>query len=279
MHALRYRDHESSFPTDARVRRSLKRSWLGDLVIRRHFHAYGIGIERTGTTFLSSVIQQHYRAQHEIEWYFLADMFANEDVADESEVRRWLRERDRTLRLEFESCHLLGPFTDHLADLFPEAKFILTVRHPRTWMSSVTNWALNHDVLRPDGPWRPVMDRYYADPTDPVGEICRPNAWSDTNLYSIDGYLSGWARHNRHVLSNVPGERLLIVPTTELSNRLEDIALFLDLDRPLTATLRTNRNQNRKKHDLLAPLDDDLLQNKIDAYCGPLISRFDLLDG
>lgn len=276
MSTLRYRDHETDAPTGIRLRRSLKRSFLGDLMVSRRCHAYGIGIERTGTTFLASVFNESYRAQHEIEWYFLADVYAGKHDLDEHEIRQWLRDRDRTLRLEFESCHILGPFVEYLVDLFPEAYFILTIRHPRPWLSSVTNWAVRHRVLRPDGPWKPVMDRYYADPDAPDSPIYRPDAWRGTNLYSVDGYLQGWSRHNRHVLEHVPDDRLLVIPTPELSERLDDISDALGLNTKLTATTRTDRNRNEKKKDLLAPLDDQRLTEKIDAYCGDLIERFNL---
>ena len=235
MKSIRYRHHEKNYPVQARIRRSLKRTCVGDLVISREFHAYGVGIERTGTTFVASLFQQNYRAYHEMEWYFLADVFTKKETRSDAEIQTWLRERDRTLRLEFEASHLLGPFVNHLVELFPEAKFILTIRHPRPWLQSVTNWAVNYEVLRPSGPWKPVMDRYYK---APHSDAVHPSRWKEHGLYTLDGYLNGWVEHNQTVLDAVPDSRLLVIRTKNLSNKLKNISSFLDLQNDLSSPHR-----------------------------------------
>lgn len=60
----------------------------------------------------------------------------------ESEIENVLTMRDIFLNLEVEAAHYLYMLVPYLADLFPDAKFILTVREPRSWLNSEINMNL-----------------------------------------------------------------------------------------------------------------------------------------
>jgi hypothetical protein len=257
----------------ARLKQTVKRSPLGGIWVSRRFQAYGVGLERTGTTFLARIFGKEYRSFHEAEWERLIELHTGESpLSNEcSGLREWLRERDRALRLEFESSHLLGSVAPALADEFPGSKFIVTIRHPRAWLRSVTDWQLNRDVLKPESPWRPLFDLYYGTSGDYDSPVLKRYG-----LYTLDGYLQYWTSHYRQILDGVPPDRLLLLRTENLSQSLGRISEFVGIpeDHLRAETGRSNRNP--KRHDMLEHIDSALLEEKIQRHCGALLNEFSM---
>lgn len=61
------------------------------------------------------------------------------------EIEAALRARAREFNLECEVAHYLIYFCEELVSLFPEAKFICTTRHPRSWLRSFIDQTINLD--------------------------------------------------------------------------------------------------------------------------------------
>lgn len=109
--------------------------------VQRDFCVFCIGLPRTGTHSLAHMFGKHFRAAHEpkkqetiiniLDW--------KSGRYSKSKMLRILALRDKRLKLNLEASHYLHHIVDLLVELFPQAKFILTVREPISWLASETN--------------------------------------------------------------------------------------------------------------------------------------------
>ncbi|PJF23844.1 MAG: hypothetical protein CUN53_20835, partial [Phototrophicales bacterium] len=107
--------------------------------IERRFHAYAIGLPRTGTHFIDAVFAPAYRSKHEAlrpETSALIYQHVTHQI-DQLAFERRLRARDRFLWLEMEANNTLTIIAPTLVKLYPEAKFILLLRDPFSWLYSL----------------------------------------------------------------------------------------------------------------------------------------------
>jgi hypothetical protein len=256
-----------------RLKQKVKRSSIGEAFINRRFRVYGVGLERTRTTFLYRVFSGAYRADHEPDWEQFINLYTDTGKLSFpsgcSDLKEWLRERDRSLRLEFESSHLLGPVAPTLSGIFPKSKFILTIRHPRDWLRSVIDWELNQDVLDAESPWRPLFDAYYGTTDEYDSPVLRQHG-----LYPIDGYLRYWSLHYQRILDGVPSDRLLVLKTSELSQSVQRISDFVGVDGKSLKENEKKSNKNPKRHHILDEINDSLVETKINENCGGLVGKY-----
>ena len=61
---------------------------------------------------------------------------------DKSTLYNALNERDANYQLDMEASHYLHHLSGALVDLFPMARFILTIRDPLSWIQSEINQKL-----------------------------------------------------------------------------------------------------------------------------------------
>ena len=122
-------------------------------------------------------------------------------------------------------------FVQEFVDQFPQAKFLLTAREPRSWLRSMslTNQHLNVRRFSNRQPERRLRELFFGPPNATYsrgeGELER------LGLFPLDGYLGGWAAHYRRVLDAVPMERLLILRTEDLAISAGRLATFLSIPR------------------------------------------------
>ena len=100
----------------------------------RRFHAYGVGMAKSGTHSLAAVFQ-NYRAMHEPqhEQMLHAILAADQGSFSADERIEFLTGRDRKLQLEIDVSQLNYFFLPELVALFPAAMFILTMRDCDPW--------------------------------------------------------------------------------------------------------------------------------------------------
>jgi hypothetical protein len=237
------------------------------LIVRRRFVAFCVGAGKTGTTSIAAMFS-NYRAAHEA----ASDETITQVLAGaggrtgDRELVEFFAKRDRRLWLELESSQILGSAIGSLAAAVPEAKYILTVREPRSWMRSTVHH-LQTQSVRPE--WRDYADLRFgtkggSNDGDTSPRLCG---------YSIDGYLSYWARHNRAVLDTIPEARLLVVPTDQISASLGAIAAFVGVP---VATLDPSAAHARRSPaytDPLARIDPDFIDARIEHWCGDLLGE------
>ncbi len=197
----------------------------------RRFHAYTVGLIKTGTTSFSRMFERRFRSRHE---YLAAEVYPVIEAwvtgrANEAVVRTFLRERDRSGALEMDSAGFHFRWIALLVDEFPEARFVVTLRDCRSWLESLVNYVLDAGVAGGEfaGPERARLglpfDLPYRDAT--TRERLRP-ALADC----VPAFLAYWRDGNLALLDAVPEDRRLIVRTHEISNSLDRVAQFLGID-------------------------------------------------
>ena len=237
----------------------------------RRLLAFGVGMAKSGTHSLAALFEKHYRAAHEADSSRLIDAILDRACGrwTDADLRDHLRRRDARLALEVDSSQLNFFILDELLDMFPDARFILTMRDCASWLDSLINHALSRT---PTPGWVRLREHRFAIPgtAHSTAELCL----AKRGLYTLDGYLRYWTRHNATVLERVPKPRLLIVKTREIAARGADIADFLGIAPSTLHPAAAHSNRARQRYDMLARLPQAHLALKVQEHCGPLMQRF-----
>ena len=139
------------------------------------------------------------------------------------EATKILRRRDRLLWLEMESSALAGILVEPLSRACPRKRFVLTIRDVYSWCDS---W-MDHNINQPpsaSSPWA-ALDVVRLRVND-----FRPTK-HDAPLTSLgfpplSCYFQLWADHNTRVLDTLPPDRLFLLKTEEISERLVELAAW-----------------------------------------------------
>ena len=245
--------------------------WLPDRASRR-FHAYGVGTPRSGTLSVASMFASHYASEQEPDWRVTIVhllQWLNGRYTDQ-EMHALLIARDKHLQLEMESSHFLHHVAQMLVQLFPSAKFVLTLREPLSWLNSEINQNIGTQRLPV---WRALEEfrygRYNHDFKKEERVLQDPD-----NVYPVASYLSYWSDHNRRILDAVPEDRLLIVKTRAITDSIPEIARFVGIDPGSIDRARTHAGaRSEASFDLSTSVDRDFIMESIETYCGDLVKR------
>ncbi len=236
---------------------------------RRRLRLFGIGSPKSGTHSLEAVFAAHYRTAHEPEALVLVELLVAvaEGRAETADLRRYLRSRERRLRLEVNSAGLNGLVVEHLVEVVPAARFVLTIRDPYDWLTSLIDHSLRGDPAPAYLRLRQI--RFGADRVHPREE----QALAEHGLFTLDGYLHSWAERNEEALAVVPENRLLVVRTDQLGSRLGDLAAFAGVPLSSLDANRTHEYAAPERSGLLDQLDPTYVQDRVLAHCTPLLER------
>lgn len=186
----------------------------------RETHAFCVGLPKTGTHSIANMLRCN--AAHEPETQtllYLYKLHKQGKLSIDQQVRI-LRARDVQLWLELESNFMLGLVIKALVQAFPDAKYILTVRNPYSWLESQVNQQIEFGHIEP---WKSAFyDMFGNHPHTEHDLILRHK-----KLNSVAGYLSYWAEYNKLVIENIPKENLLTVNTSELTAKSSSISDFV----------------------------------------------------
>jgi hypothetical protein len=233
----------------------------------RRFHAFGVGMAKSGTHSLAAIFQ-NYRARHEPQHEYMLKAILQRTFGPE-ERQQFLQHRDRELMLEMNVSQLNYFFLPELLRLVPSAKFVLTIRDCYSWLDSLINHQLGRDA---SADWQRLRDLRFGRRARP--DMPAEGILSKHNLHSLDGYFSYWDRHNRTVLDHVPSDRLLVVRTSEIAQSLPALAAFLSV--PVETLVRAQAHSFVAEHrfGIVQRLDRAHLQSKAERHCGELMRRF-----
>ncbi len=251
--------------------RGLIRYWTFPVLRPRRFHAYCVGMPKTGTHSLAEVLR-NYRSVHEPEglFYMGIAMARAEGKLSESQLRGRVRYMGRKLWLEFNSAYFNFPLLEVLLEVYPQAKFILSIRDCYSWLDST----INELLAREHGEMQLRFHQFYADAVPKGSHQDGDRVFKEHGLMPLDQLLRGWSHHNQRVLSLVPSDRLLVVRTYEILSDLPRIAEFLGIDPGTLDATRSHQHKAARKYGLLAELDEGYLEECVETSCRALMDRF-----
>ena len=254
-----------------RVRKTFGATPLFRLMSPRKTHIYCIGAAKSWTHSIAAMFDDQLRCAHEPESDQVIDLILDVDAGrvDEAELGRFLLKRDRRLWLDIDSSQLNFFFIRKLTALFPEAKFVLTIRDPYSWLDSF----MNHQLARGGSDTWVRLRNYRLRPelyTHQEGET----VLKENGLYTLDGYLSYWGHHNRTVIESVPQDRLLIVRTDKITESAEKIAAFAGVPASHLRREESHAFKAKERFGLVGQIDPAYLQQKVNMHCGELVDRF-----
>ena len=193
------------------------------------FRAFGVGCAKTGTNSLARMFARDYRSAHEPAKHALLALILSAQATD-AEFRASVRGVLDPLDLEMNASQLNGYIVETLVALYPEARFVLTIREPASWVRSFANHQLTRGELARGSLWARFRNLRFLGEDRPDGNA----------LYTLDQYLRFWLSHNLNVLAVVPRERLLMVRTEHLDAEIPRLAKFLAIDAATIASARAN---------------------------------------
>lgn len=237
---------------------------------KRNFHVFCVGLPRSGTHSIASLFRHKYRAAHEpyagTTILLINELFKGK--ATKKQVTEQLIIRDSILQLELESSHYLYQLIPQLLKLFPESKFILTVREPRSWLES----EINKNYKSIDGKmWSRLESLRYGR---------YENSYSNLSLEKMEGvypvstYLQYYIDHIDFVLENVPEQKLLVLDTFSLKKNIGRICEFTGAEMNLLNLSGIHSAKSTwKKIQLKHVLKVEKLDTLIDKYCKSYIEN------
>lgn len=235
----------------------------------RSVHVFCVGLPRSGTHTLAYIFSRNYAAAHEpntaativniLDWFH--------QKYSKTTMLKILSCRDKILKLDIESSHYLHHISDLLVEKFPQAKFILTVREPMSWLESEVN---QNYLTRNKGMWR-ALEEYRYSKYNYEHEFS--NLKDMRNIYPIRSYLSYWKDHISTVLTNVPSERLLVIDTFKLSHEINNIASFLGDEGITIDKDKQHSGKMPKKIKLYDKLDQNKIRELVQIHCQDFIQK------
>jgi hypothetical protein len=237
----------------------------------RRAHCYCVGTSKSGTHSIAALFRGPLRSDHEPERELVLKMILRrlQNTIGPEEWRRFIKERDKRLSLELDSSSLNYFLLDVLVETYEDAKFILTIRDCYSWLDSF----INHQLARPTNKnWTRFKELRFR--TDELTHAREEEIFKENGFYTLDGYLSYWAMHNRKVLEIVPPDRLLVVRTHEIAGQAGNIADFVGVPVSRLNSKRTHTYKARTKFNMLSKIEPDFLESKVRRHCRPIMDKY-----
>jgi hypothetical protein len=241
----------------------------------RRSRVYAVGLPRSGTHSIADAFAATCRSQHEPLFPSTIVHILDWESGRLSDARlaSVLALRDKVLRLDVEASHYLHHVLAHLVQMYPESRYVLTVREPLSWLESEAN---QNAITRHQRYWRALEEFRYLR----YGNEFECDALREAGLpFPVASYLSYWTDHLTTVVETVPDDRLLVVDTADLGRRMPEIASFIGLRPSDVDTSRVHTGVRvRRIFTITDHADRGWLSEQIKRYCLPLIEeRFPFL--
>lgn len=185
--------------------------------ITRRVHLIGCGMPKSGTTSVATMLAPVLRARHEFEMDEAARVRLREQAGQmtRGEVEEWLVARDERCNAEVDSTSFLWNWSEALPGLFPDARFVATVRPPQDWCRSLAGMLLAmQDVTDEHLAWGEAVG---------VGDI-GPRPLEDPRVF-LRAALDYW-RLSARAIALLPPDRTWWCRTEDLSARADDLAAW-----------------------------------------------------
>ena len=230
-----------------------------------------VGQAKSGTASLVGLLSTNYRAAHEPERPELLDMILRESRGEvsASAFRKFLRERDSRLDLEYDVSWVNQFVIGHLLHLFPAARFIVLIRDSYTWLQS----AIGHLISRETPseildflPWWIKPERHPHSRHD--------RALAERGLYSIPAYLHAWNDHVNRCAGPIPKDRRLVIRTHELARSHGRLADFLEISVDSLDVDNGHQNRSTWQDRLESLVDPYYIDDMVRSICADNMARY-----
>jgi hypothetical protein len=223
----------------------------------RRFHAYNVGLPRSGCSSMMALFS-NYRSVAEYKERESVELITawKDGWISERTLRDYILYRHELGQLEMDTASFNHFYLHILVNEFPEAKFIFTIRDCYSWVTSflrmISRWKkhfLDIDQEMPD--WMLNYGRILFGEYD----------WNWFNSYEdlmknldplVEMFIKGWAGLNSRILGLLPPERSLVIKTSEISRSQAKLAEFIGIP---VHTLTEHHHIN------MAPDSVNLLEN------------------
>lgn len=232
--------------------------------------AFCVGQAKSGTASLAALLAASHRAAHEPERDQTLTMILRESRGEVSEdaFRAYLLARDKRLNLDYDVAWANQFFIGHLLRVFSDAKFLILVRDPYTWLQSICGHLVSRDVP-PDV--RAFLDWWFR--PDLYPHTVHDRGLRELGLYSIAAYLNAWSRHVIACTEWIPPSRGLILRTHELGRSHHQLARFLQIPADSLNVRDGHLNRGTWRDRIESLVDRSYLTETVRSICGDPMGR------
>ena len=176
-----------------------------------------------------------------------------------------------SLEMDSATSHYL--YADLLAERYPKAVFLHSVRDVGGWVSSVLDMVLRKRLARRiiDIPYSEWESNYLSRMTEGRYDLDPSNTSDDSA--SLAPLMRYWADHMRSMPRLLPPERTLVVRTRDIAERLGDLASHVGVP---TQTLRADlahANRAPLSFDRFAAFATDEVRATYDNECASIMAE------
>lgn len=223
-----------------------------------------LGMFKTGTLSIAKMFSQHMHDLHEPHAYLFSKKWLQKETGQitDREWESFLIQRYNFLRRPIEASGFLITEARLLSELYPKTKFILTIREPTAWVESLLNHILRNRKLVKFHYWEPVFKHYFGSQDFPPEE----SALAEQGLFPIVSMLEFWKQKNEAAINAIPGDRLLILDTDQLSQSVPQIETFLNLPNGSVSTERSKAQHWTRKSKMALGVDKAYLQQTAQVF-------------
>jgi Sulfotransferase domain len=232
--------------------------------------AFCVGQAKSGTASLASLLAANHRAAHEPERAQILEMILRESRGEVSEhaFRTYLFARDQRLNLEYDIAWANQFLIGHLLTVFPDARFIILVRDPYTWLQSMCGHLASRDI---PADVRPFLDWWFR--PDLYPHTRHDRSLKELGLCSIAAYLNAWKRHVTVCTESIAPGRRLILKTHELNRSHRQLADFLEIPVDSLDVRNCHVNRGTWPDRLESLVDRSYLFEMVSSICGAQMAR------
>jgi hypothetical protein len=253
----------------ANITKSIKwlvqRTPLWPMIRPRRIHVYGVGAPKTGTLSIARLFG-YYRTMHEACPKVMVRLLKaqrGQHVTDE-QIRTRLKELDHD-RLECESAYYLAHVSSYLAELYPDALFIVTVRDPLPWLHSIINQCINNSRATMRQEYKALRD--YCFGPIPDSYPSQQQILKEHGLHGLQGYLSYWATHYRTFCDQLPAKRTLFLKTEAISQSTSRIASFVGVPMSSLCQEKFLSHKTKRRHGVVDSMESSYVAAMVSNIC------------
>ncbi|MDJ0747631.1 MAG: sulfotransferase [Xenococcaceae cyanobacterium MO_167.B27] len=239
--------------------------------LQRITKAFCVGQAKSGTASLYALLSHSYRVAHEPERAKTLKMILrhSEGEVDAQSFKAYLRQRDQRLNLEYDIAWANQFIIDHLLTVFPEARYIVLIRDPYTWLQSTVGHLISRQIP-PDVP--PFLNWWF-----------KPKKYSHTShdrlleaqgVYSITALVNAWNHHVQTCTQLLPPERCLVLKTHELNSSHQQLADFLQIPWRTLERERGHLNKSKWNGRLDSLVNTNYLSEVVNSMCADSMTRY-----